>query len=149
MLIISLGRCHSSWLSDGTQLSGLPDHLMFPANYHPSWGISSLLPLHSWGTNSYSSTWNTEDKLFPCLLSMSQCKITLEMLKHSVSETRTEDWLVLLENKKTNRQYKCTSIVSYQNNTMKMYHGTIFWNTVLHGTSRNTMVQLWYMYLFK
>lgn len=36
MLINSIGRSHSSWLSDGTQLSGLPDHLMFPANYHPS-----------------------------------------------------------------------------------------------------------------
>ncbi len=35
-LIISLGRSHSSRLSDGTQLPGLPDHLMFPANYHPS-----------------------------------------------------------------------------------------------------------------
>ncbi len=147
-LIISLGRSHSSRLSDGTQLSGLPDHLMFPANYHPSWGISSLLPLHSWGTNSYSSTWNAEDKPCPCLLSMSQCKITLEMLKHSVSATFTEDWLVLLENKNTNRQYKCTLIVSYENNTMKMYNGTIFWNMVLHGTFRNTTVQLWYIYFY-
>lgn len=32
---------------------------------------------------------------------------------------------------KTNWQYKCTLIVSYENNTMKMYHGTIFFK---HGT---------------
>jgi len=38
----------------------------------------ALLPLHSWGTHSYNSAWNTENKLQQCLLSIYKCIIRFE-----------------------------------------------------------------------